>query len=440
MKNKILFIYSIVLVILLYGVHYFNNATLFFILIGGVSFLVLKPIYIIPVYFISSLSGSFFVAPEGLGSVSRYLSVILILSLLINAIRNKSLGKKSVLNDILIAILIIFNFISSATSITASFSSFFVMLQNLLVLYLFSKFYTKKVDVIFNILFISFLITFGLILLELYFQGFNFYAIQGRLSINEDVNENRFGMMLVQIGVISLLPLFLDKYSKIKKLLSLLTFPIILILIILTGSRTSFLAVLLTVFIVYFFIYKNFNFGKLFIFFLFSFFFFYVWDFLVENIPFMYRFSINTATETGGFENRFYSISLLFKNVIPEHLLFGIGLGGENTLVALHKYGYNLKPAHNIIIDTITQIGLVGFLLYFILFFKIIKKLVKCIKINYIMYMPVLIIIAAFLNGIGETLFFEKFLWNGLALGVFFYNNIKQQNSQEMQELYRINS
>jgi O-antigen ligase len=423
MKDRILFVYSIFLVVLLFAVHYFNEISLFYVLITAILFIIAKPIYITPVYFISSLSGSFYAVPNGIGSVSRYISVLLILSLLIQLIRSKNLAKKSIFNNTLFITLILFNFFSSALSLSTSFNSFFLILQNLLILFLFSKYKTIDISSVYKLLFLSAYITFLLIIFELYFKGTNIFFIQSRLSINEEVNENRFGMMLVQLGVIILFPLFRTNSSISIKIISSITLPLIIILIVLTGSRTSLIAYLLTLFITYLFLYKKLSFGKLVIMLMFFLTIFFTWNFLLEIVPFMNRFTLSNVTESGG-AHRFGSIVILLKEIIPSHPLFGIGLGGENTMIALKRFGQGLLPAHNIIIDMLTQIGLIGFVLYFYLFKKIIQKILSQRSLDSIMYMPIMIVIAALINGIGETIFFEKFLWNGLALGVLFLNNL----------------
>lgn len=424
MENKILLYYSLFLVVLAYGVHYFDNSILFYILIACTSILIRKPLLILPVYFICCLSDSFFAAPDGLGSISRYLAIIFILSLLLEVFKKEVPLKANIIKLSLVITLIFFNFFLSVFSISGSFVSFFVLLQNILVLYLLSRFKVLNLSFIFRLIYYAAWLVICFTLVEVFLQGISIITIQTRFSISEEVNENSFGMMLAQLGVICFIPIFRQS-RKMLRSLSYFSFPIILFLIVITGSRSALLAYLVTFIIGFFFLSGNKKRSTkialgVFVGILLSI----TWSFLVDNIPFMYRYSFSEGSDTGGVGNRLNSINLLFKYIIPYNLFFGVGLGGENTIVALQPYGYGLKPAHNILIDVLTQIGIIGLMLYSYLFVKVLKNMLRIRKANDVILLPICIILAGLINGIGETVFFEKFLWNGFALGAMYYNNI----------------
>jgi hypothetical protein len=113
-KESILFFYSLLLVALLLATVNIDNQYLLYVLIGGCVLLFLNPVYLIPVYFISSLASTYFVAGTGLG-ISRIIGIILILSGLFYIIRNPKIINKK--NLIFILFISGFSFISSAFSL-----------------------------------------------------------------------------------------------------------------------------------------------------------------------------------------------------------------------------------------------------------------------------------------------------------------------------------
>lgn len=421
MKNKYQYLYSLILVLLLFITTYLGNKNIFYLFIGINILFISKPLILSPSYFISSLSGTFFSMEEG-SSISRYLSLILIVSLVYNQVKSKSFLNNKTVHVGLIIILLFYNFLSSTFSLTGSFNSFFLMAQNLLILLLFSNLYNKDSYDIYLSLHHAAIIIICCLIFQFQANEINFLLVESRISINEDVNENRLAMMLAQLAVISIYPIFTD--SKLEnKLISISFYFISLFLIILTGSRSALLASTLSVIIIFIFFFKKLSLKTyLYIVLIISFFIVFTITLINLDLPVLNRFNINNLVESKG-SDRLPTIITLVENIIPNNLLFGVGLGGDNIIKAIQPYGLT-HPGHNIIIDTLSQIGLIGFISYFSLIFIIVKKTIKNRTIDKNSYLPLVMIITALINGTGENMFPEKILWNSLSIGAFLvYNN-----------------
>ena len=87
LKRTFLFCYSILLVVLLLASANNNSSILLYLLIIGSSLLLLNPVYLIPVYFVSSLSSPYFAAGDNIGT-GRIIGFILIISGLVYMTRS----------------------------------------------------------------------------------------------------------------------------------------------------------------------------------------------------------------------------------------------------------------------------------------------------------------------------------------------------------------
>jgi len=112
----------------------------------------------------------------------------------------------------------------------------------------------------------------------------------------------------------------------------------------------------------------------------------------------------------------------LIPKTIEDGLFFGFGFGAENVL-SIAKQNSLKYTAHNFLIDMFVQMGLTGIVLFFTYFFVLANKLFKSIHCRNIL-IPIMILLTAIINGMGETVFTEKFFWNGIALAWLYLNNI----------------
>lgn len=416
--NKILFYYSIALVGLLLATVNINNPMLLWILIGATSLLILKPVYIIPVYIISSLSSTYFIAGAGLG-ISRIIGFILILSGIIYIIRHPiGFNKK---NLIYLFLLTIFFLLSSTFSLTTSLHSFILFMQYFAVVFIFSSFRNVDLAEITKLLTFSAVLT---IIVLVFTLKENLMSIQmQRLTTDESVNENRFAMMLAQLSAIAFAAALIYKRNRLTQILLIAAILLAAFMIILSGSRSALVGILLAIslisiyllgkqpkkFIIPFFIIVTLG--------------FIFWEQIQQlDTPIINRFSVEGVKEAGGSQVRFTNWKTLIPVALENKPLFGYGFGAENVIALAKMYGLD-KPAHNFLIDMFLQVGIIGVILFFSYFIFVAKRLKKYLS-QPVILIPVLILLTATFNGVGETIFPEKLFWNGIALAWLYMNNL----------------
>lgn len=403
----------------------FTKNTYFIYAMFGIGILSIRqPVSILPVYFLSSLSTSYFAISDGY-SAGRYLSILLIVSLLIHVLNNKR--NKFINVTFICVVLILYDFLSAFFSITGNLDTSFLMLQNFIVLILLSY---SSLDV--RKILISYAITclMACIVITLqFYQSGVIFLLENRLTI-DDINSNRIAMMMAQVvGSISL-PLFISK-KKILKISSFSFICIAVYIMILTGSRSALIGVILSTIIIIV-IYRKYNiksilYTSIILFIAISF-----GDLMYnKNTILKDRYNYENIIETGG-TGRLDKHKIIYKNIIPNYPLFGVGIGGKNIIAAGSKYGLD-RPAHSIITDPLSQLGIIGFSLHLFLLILIIHRLMTRTYINdrwksYACFILFLIMISCF-NGIGETIFYEKFFWNNFALACLLINNSSKHES-----------
>lgn len=425
MKYYFFFFLSLILVLLLFAVHYWQSINLVGLLFLGCAICLLQPLYILPVYIISCFSGDYFVMPGELGSVSRYIFIFISVALLLKT-ELRSFDKRSSYNLQYFIFVCLYLFFSSLLSKTQELETFLIFLQNLLILFLLSRYRNKNYLILPTLLNYGALIIFVCIVAEIYLIGLDIGSLASRFSV-ENVNENRLAMMFVQLGVLLFIPMFWT-VNRLDKITLLITAPLILFLILVTGSRSALIAYIFSILIIYLVVYRRFTFSAVVIITILGLSGAYLFNYLSENIAFMSRFSIESAVETGG-TGRLESLLATVKYVIPDNLFFGVGLGGNNTELALSNRGFvGYLQSHNILVDAFAQLGLVGFSLLVYFGYRFSKYFFIYKGVFSILYFPILGLLACIINGIGEVVFLEKFFWNNLALGSFFLYNFKRDN------------
>lgn len=424
-KDLFLYYYSLFLVILLLATVSFGNPNLLYVLLIGCVLLFFQPVYIIPVYFISSLSNSYFLAGEGLG-ITRFIGIILIISGLFYLQKNSNISnKKNIFYIIIITIFIIF---SSALSKTGSLDTLLLFLQYFTIVIILSQFKNVNLELLSKLLLFSSIIT---ILVLAFTLRDNLLTIQvERLSTGDDVNVNRFAMMIAQLGAVLFAGFLIFTKKKIFQLFSLILLLIALFMIILSGSRSALIGIIGAMLIIFVFLLKNYT-KKVIVPLLFvvvvGYFFLNELDQL--NIPSIDRFTKEGVNESGGSQERFGIWKELVPITLSNNPIFGNGFGAENVIALSKKNGFG-KPAHNFLVDLFLQTGFFGVTLFFSYFIYIGKK-IKKYSSEPLILIPLLILLTALLNGVGETIFPEKLFWNGIALTLLYMNNLKAGIKQQ---------
>ena len=403
--------------VLLLAMIYTANYTLLYAVIGLSLLFLNKPEVLFPTYYAASLSSSFSVIGDGV-SAARYLSLIMILSSLLCV--NKGVLKSKDL--VVFVIVVVFTFLSTVLGYDGKITFFFVMLQNLLVFFLFSL--CVKVDyekLIYGLVFVSFLVV---LLLFLQARNAGAFMFMERYNDDDSINANNLAMMIAQCSAFSIAYALFGKKNLIRILCVGISIATVL-LVLATGSRTSLIAISMALIIGIFFRYGQSNiFLKVVIVLAVTFAFLKASQSIMDSgSQVLNRFSYENIAEDGG-AGRLTDLTIIVTKIMPDHLLFGSGIGGSNMKALGREYGLpNLS--HNIIIDPLSQMGVIGYIIYLFLLIPIISKCKTIIRYRNVSYLPLfafLALITAIINGLGETVFYEKFFWNDLGLCVLAFN------------------
>jgi len=261
----------------------------------------------------------------------------------------------------------------------------------------------------------------GLILflgITIYNKGL--YIDMSRLSISEEANPNMFA-----IGIAQILPFLLSSYflfqnkSLIKKIIIVLGIFVGVVLLVFSGSRSSILGMVVGINLVLYLCNKNdrlkrwlviIGFDSLLVFLIFEIQFF--------NPSLFQRFSIESIFQS-HFTRRSDIWVYILQDIVPQHLWFGTGIGGRSVEQALARIGvpglYQL-PAHNILIDTLAQLGVFGLTLFSIFYAITLWKGAKKLS-RYPFIIPFYsIFITSLVIGTGETVYFNKLFWISIGM------------------------
>jgi len=247
-----------------------------------------------------------------------------------------------------------------------------------------------------------------------------------RFNLDGSANADNLAMMIEQTGALCIGYALFGKNTIMRIISGVCVFGAVA-LVLLTGSRTALIALLVAILLCFLVKIKSKDKGAGFInafIFIFLGVATYLFVSFVSGIdnPLLDRFSAEDVIETGG-AGRMDLIKILLTQIFPDHFLFGSGMGNGNMRVLGRSYGLE-HVAHNVIIDPLTQMGIIGFgLFFFLVFLPLIRKYLYLLKNKEPNCIIVLALVTAVVfNGIGEVMFDEKMFWNDFALLALAYN------------------
>lgn len=379
-----------------------------------------KPFVLLPSVFITSPSAEYFSTSGGAG-LTPWLLTFFVISLYISTKPFEyRRGRKTLA---FIFLFIIYNFVSCALSVTGSFEAFFILLLCFPVVFFMDLKKGVDVDFIYKTISLScFLFSFFLI------YSFLTGAMELQVGFEKDerltfgdLNANRYGMLCAPVAAVLIFSFFYSN-NIFFRLLSIFGAFLTVFVIIITGCRSVLYAVAVDILLaLYFFVLKaSKSKGKVL-----------MTVFLVvvvmiginylsqSNMLVLDRLQFDAVLESGG-SGRMSRAEYLFSNVFPNSPLFGIGLGGDN------EYAISEGPCHNIILDPLIQIGIVGVLLYWLFLLPQIFRCYKGLREDKLKMFPLILFVTVFVNGMGEVIFFERHFWIIVSLCILFSKNQSQ--------------
>ena len=410
--------------VIFFSIYVQNEYFLYMILFLSSFFIIKNPIYLgIPLYWIFVFSTQYYIV--GNASIARILGIIIIIGLLIKILQSRtSIRFDKTIFMIIFLSLLAFVSVLYSVDLSSSISNFFVLLINIIIFLLiyFSNFsFYKLLKLLYYASILSVLFALFLVLVNSNLLADLFNGNLSRISMDNDQNPGEFGRNL--FIVFSLILFYFGKFSNTnKKFLIYLLLFVTFILIFLSGSRTSFVSSIIVV-LIFSISRKNVSIIKMMTgimtLALLTWLSFKILGSSIDII--LSRFSIDYIIDTQG-ARRFTLWKLYLDYVIPNHLFFGVGIGGTAEVIALQKYYPTvsyiyLKPAHNMFLELIIQFGIFGFSLFMAFFANIFMKYIKLRKCEKeIKYGLVIIFLCLILMSIGEPMFFSKPFWIVISL------------------------
>lgn len=385
----------------------------------------IKPIYLIPIYYVSSLSSQYFIAAEGIG-ITRFFAFVIFIGLLMRILlRGVKIENYWIRYLTYIGTATLFSYLLANQQFI---HSLYIVGMNLLILFTFANIRQKdnELEKLFKSIYLSVAIISTSIMIN---AIFNPVVISGRTSIAENLNVNTFSIISAQLGAFLIGYALYTQSKKIKFVCYTLVLSNIY-LILLSGSRTSFIAITLGALIAL--LVSNYkqkrNLKGILLIWIVIFVGYLFFIQIIEQNPLLaYRFSLESILHSGG-TGRWDRILAEVKYVIPNNLFFGVGPISLNETIALQGYIKFPGSSHNILISMLTQIGIIGSLGYILLVRDILKKIYKYIDLNKLLFIPLCLILTGIINGIGEVVYHERFFWSALSLAVLIIANIKNHN------------
>ncbi len=374
------------------------------------------PELLIPTYFISSLSSNFFEAAQGIG-FTRLIALAFIAGVLLKFLRRrKMIMTKWVANLAFIAFATLLSFWFSYVS---DISQLYSMGLSIFVFIAMTNLSLKKDQLIqlFSAILLAVLITSFYYLVS--FSINPDILANGRLTISDDVNENRFAMMLAQLAAYSLAYMFITKRTSVK-IICLFAGVLNVYFLMLSGSRSALIGIALGfVFTALISAYVQKKIKQRVLVIIISCIavvtLFYI---VIESNPILaYRMNLESLITSQG-TGRWPRIMGELQYIIPNHPLFGVGPGSVNETISLTPYLTNPGSSHNFVISALTQVGFIGFVAYMSFYLKIIKNTVSKLGTHALLTVPLMLIFTAVFNGIGEVIYSERLFWNTLSLAV----------------------
>lgn len=413
------FIMAVAIPFLLMAYVQIQNPVVLALAFGLAALNIANPFVLLPSVFVTSLSTEYFKMAGG-ASLTPIFLLLLIISLFISTKSSEYRNGGKTL--FFVVVIIIYNLLSSLLSVTGSFEAFSVMIFYFPIIYFMSLKRNVDVTFVYKTLSVTCLL-FSFFLIYSFLTGGMEMAVgndsENRLTFGE-INANRYGMLCVPVATVLFFTFFYES-NLLYKLLALGGAFITIFIIILTGSRAALYSVVggFILALWYFVLKSTKSKGK----------FAMIAVLAVSIVIGMHylsnsdlmvldRLQIDSVLEAGG-SGRMNRAEYLFSNVFPNHPFFGIGLGGDN------EYAVSEGPCHNILLDPIIQLGIIGFLLYWIFLLPFIIRCYKGTRDNQIAFFPIMLFATVFINGFGEVIFFERHFWIIISLCVLYSNNYK---------------
>jgi len=422
-KKAYYLINFILLTALFLGIYFENSSLILFVTILSSLLILIKPSLGLPLYLVLCFSGNYFTLMEGM-SISRIIGLAFVISSLVLFIAGKTRINFFALMTIILLFTISFFSLTYSLSFTGSVDSMMTLSLNfaIFIAIIAAKYKDEEIimdgmafDIIYTTIFIVlYMLTKTEPLAPL--KGLGYWY--GRFTIARNVNPGDVGRSFAQLSTIIFYYLNVRKLKALPKLIYYFVFGIMIILLIGSGSRTSQMGFVIGMGIISFWLVrvKKIKVSK--VVYPFVLFFLGIIVYSIVDPELISRFTLSSVVESHG-TRRFIIWSYYVKNVLlnPKYLLLGVGIGGKSEIKALGNVPFIFqKPAHNLFLSLLVELGLVGLMAYTMFFITTLLKGLRSFKKNSLIIPFLAMFVLSIFMGIGEPMFTRKIFWVSMGM------------------------
>ncbi len=428
-------LYCISIVILIFLLGKSQNDILSLILIIALVPFIFKPTYLIPPIFLLTIFDSYLLAFEE-QSFSRYTVILFCIGVVFNMLIKKK--RIQHIGDIkIMAILLLLGIIFSYISVYGYTSFPYSYAINITMAICMINIIPSDSDIIIKKLYIYTLLAIAFIIVLISKNEIEILT-KARLTIDSQVNPNQFALGCAQL-VALIIAIYVNSKNKKIKVFNLILFAFLILILFLSGSRSGVMASLIGTILVYIVAKKTYeNKSKMLINILRIIFIvgiiYFIYIYLNNLFPnLMHRFTYEDIIATRG-TGRFDIWVSILTEVLPGHYIYGIGFDPLNVIYFNETTFGRGRGAHNVIVEILAKLGIIGLISYLIFFLKIFRRIVNSLNKNDDMIVPFAMLIILIINGLGEDIMTDRFLWYGVGLVYIILNSASKKRFNNEKE------
>lgn len=419
-------LYAILLVTMLYmssltRSSILSYATLIISVLG-----IANPIILVPSVFTSSLSSDFFSIGGNLGFYKPMVCLLIIALLIAVANKNNLRSSWNIITEwdlpiVLVVVSFAFSFAFAILSTTTMLIDFTLPVLLLFLVVRFNMDTRERKELVITLYYTS-VISLLLLTVSCCINPTN---IGSRVSL-AGMNPNRLSIMAIQTFAMA----FASALVLKRRLALVLVLPVSLMIVLMSGSRTGLVTFVAVMIIAYFALVKKPSkrrgFRALVLLIGLAAIFFSVLQIVGKSAIFSERFDYSQVIEDGG-TGRLDRIVVALQYIVPDNWLIGVG-PYQNEQIALSRYFGDLSwsSSHNIIISMLTGLGVLGVAAYLLLIVKLFRRIASSFVQDSNVLIPLLLLAAALVNGVGEIIYYEPFFFIEIAIALMFLPNCSQ--------------